>query len=86
MKTKIDFKTKLNAVEALVTLLKEWDKSKSVVLFISPTLCFKATRVKNNNAVLISFGRPNILERKFYKKAVKLGKGKVPRFLITSLK
>ncbi len=81
-KSIIDYKTKLNAVEALVTLLKEWDKAKSAVVFVSSKLRFKATRRAGQNEILITFGRPNFLEREFYKKATKRGKSKSPRFFI----
>lgn len=82
MKININLGTKLNAVEALVKLLKEWDEAKSVVVFVSSKLRFKATRLAGQNEILITFGRPNLLERAFYKKATKRGNGKAPRFLI----
>ena len=82
-KTIVDYKTKLNAIEALTTLLKGWDNNaKSVILFITPKLRFKATRRKGQNEILITFGRPNYQEKAYYKKFVIRTKGRAPKILV----
>lgn len=65
---KNDIKTKLNATEVVVKLIKNWKEAKSVVLFSDAMHRVKATKIKDSDEIKIGFGKPNYIERILYKK------------------
>lgn len=71
---KNDIQTKLNATEVVVKLIKNWQETKSVIIFTDVRFRVKATKKSNSEEILLTFGKPNYREKELYKKSRVKGK------------
>jgi len=75
---KNNLRTKLDATEAIVKLIANWKDAKSVIIFQDAHSRVKATKRKNDDSILLTFGRLNYNEKLLRKKFVPKGKTSFP--------